>query len=228
MRTIIIGDVHGCSGLLDLLLKKTAPQEKKDRLIFLGDLFDRGPDSWQIFQRVKELAAQFGEDFVLLRGNHEDYLLNPHLGFMERRLWDRVGRQATVKSFQLHQARMEDAKPFIESQVKLYYTGEGFQCVHAGIFVHPPLANDMITLVHDHDIVLQNRYTGPLTITGHIALPYPAWFAGDEKTVLELPYDTKAALPDHGVICIDTGAGKGGFLTGMVIENGFYYVTMAI
>ena len=43
MRTIIIGDIHGCSGALRLLLAKIMPDEKADRLILLGDLFDRGP-----------------------------------------------------------------------------------------------------------------------------------------------------------------------------------------
>ena len=72
MRTIIIGDIHGCSGALRLLLAKIMPDEKADRLILLGDLFDRGPDSWGVFQVVRELADKFGDRFVLLRGNHDD------------------------------------------------------------------------------------------------------------------------------------------------------------
>lgn len=47
MRTIIIGDIHGCSGALRHLLAKIAPDEKSDRLILLGDLFDRGPEFWR-------------------------------------------------------------------------------------------------------------------------------------------------------------------------------------
>ena len=91
MRTIIIGDIHGCSGALRLLLAKIMPDEKSDRLILLGDLFDRGPDSWGVFQMVRELADKFGDRFVLLRGNHEDYLLTPKLsvGRTERR-WSAV------------------------------------------------------------------------------------------------------------------------------------------
>ena len=41
MRTIIIGDIHGCSGALRLLLAKILPDEKADRLILLGDLLGR-------------------------------------------------------------------------------------------------------------------------------------------------------------------------------------------
>ena len=52
MRTIIIGDIHGCSGAFRLLLAKILPDERADRLILLGDLFDRGPESWVVFHMV--------------------------------------------------------------------------------------------------------------------------------------------------------------------------------
>ena len=60
MRTIIIGDIHGCSGALRMLLAKIMPNPKEDKLILLGDLFDRGPDSWGVFQMVRELADTYG------------------------------------------------------------------------------------------------------------------------------------------------------------------------
>ena len=42
MRTIIIGDIHGCSRALNVLLARINPVPGKDRLIFLGDLFGIG------------------------------------------------------------------------------------------------------------------------------------------------------------------------------------------
>ena len=75
MRNIIIGDIHGCSQAFHALLKKVK-LVGDDRLILLGDLFDRGPDSFEVFRTVRQLAGTMEEDFVLLRGNHEDYLLN--------------------------------------------------------------------------------------------------------------------------------------------------------
>ena len=111
MRTIIIGDIHGCSGALRLLLAKIMPNPKEDKLILLGDLFDRGPDSWGVFQMVRELAEIYGDRFVFLRGNHEDYLLQRQLTLPQRIVWDRVGRGTTVKSFRAHGAKMEDSAP---------------------------------------------------------------------------------------------------------------------
>ena len=227
MRTIIIGDIHGCSGALRLLLAKIMPDEKADRLILLGDLFDRGPDSWGVFQVVRELADKFGDRFVLLRGNHEDYLLTPKLSVSMRFVWERVGRGATVKSFKAHGEKMESSAGWIGEHVVSFFRGEGFQCVHAGLKIDPIEMNDHYTMIHDHGVAMENRYAGPLTIVGHIALEKPTWFPGLEQPVKQIPEGTRQELPQRGVICIDTGCGKGGRLTGMVIEDGKYILQSA-
>lgn len=222
MRTIVIGDIHGCYQALKALLIKVRPDPDRDRLILLGDLFDRGPESWETLQRVKDLAAAFGERFVLLLGNHEDYLLQEKLTLGQRILWDRVGRKATVKSFKVHGERMEDAAPWLREQCRLWWRGEGIQCVHAGILIDPPELNDRETLIHDHGIVLRNQYAGPLTICGHIGLRDCTWFAGDGETTEMLTDGEEQPLPEEGVICIDTGCGKGGRLTAMIVGDGVY------
>lgn len=219
---IIISDIHGCNAALQSLLTTLNPSPDTDSIILLGDLFDRGPEAWEVFQTVKQLQRSFWERFVMLRGNHEDYLLQSKLPLAMERVWNRVGKQATVKSFKQHKEKMEDTAPWIARHSVLYYKGTGFQCVHAGIKVDPPEVNDTYTLLHDHEIVFQNRYNGPLTITGHIALEKPAYFAGDGKMTKILPYGEKMMLPEKGIICIDTGCGKGGKLTAMVIEDGYF------
>ena len=193
-------------------------------MVFLGDLFDRGPDSFGVFQRVRLLADQFGENFILLRGNHEDYLLQSHLTLQQRMIWQRVGRRATVFSFEHSGAKMEDSIPWMKEHVLLYWKGDKFQCVHAGLMVDPPEVNDVQTMVHSHEIVLMNRYNGPLTITGHIALEKPTWFAGDGETTKELEYGVWMELPEKGVLCIDTGCGKGGTLSGMIMQDRLFYL----
>ncbi len=76
--------------------------------------------------------------------------------------------------------------------------------------------------MHDHFVTLRNEWDGPLTVVGHIALDFPTWFAGDGKTTEPLQPGEWMPLPERGVICIDTGCGKGGRLTAMVIEDGRY------
>ena len=220
MRTIIIGDIHGCSGALRLLLARIMPDEKADRLILLGDLFDRGPDSWGVFQMVRKLADKFGDRFVLLRGNHDDYLLTPNPSLSLRLMWDRVGRGTTIKSFKAHGEKMEDSAAWIVEHVVPFWCGDGFQCVHAGLKINPIEMNDYYTMIHDHCVAFENRYAGPLTIVGHIALDKATWFPGSGYMEKEIPEGNWYELPERGVICIDTGCGKGGRLTGMVIEDG--------
>ena len=227
MKTIVIGDIHGCSGALRTLLAGIFPDPEKDRLILLGDLFDRGPDSWGVFQIVRELADQFGDRFVLLRGNHEDYLLQPKLSFQQKMVWERVGRKATVRSFKSHGEKMENTIPWISEHASMFYRDQGgdFQCVHAGLLIEPIEANDYYTMIHDHYVAEKNCYGGPLTIVGHIALEKPTWFAGDGKTIVKLEEGVLYDLPEKGVICIDAGCGKVGRLLGMTIEDGKYVLS---
>ncbi len=223
MRNIIIGDIHGCARELGELLDKVQPGPA-DRLILLGDLFDRGPDSWDVFVKVRRLEKIYGDRFVLLRGNHEDYLLREKLTLKERLIWEKVGRATTALSFAQHEAKIKDAAPWLREHCRNYWKGDGFQCVHAGLLVDPLEANDLQTMIHDHGVVFRNVYNGPLTIVGHVALERPTWFAGDGKTTKELPYGEWMPLPEKGIICIDTGCGKGGRLSGMVIDNSQFII----
>ena len=222
MKTIIIGDVHGCNNALCSLLEKVKPETGKDRLVFLGDLFDRGPDSHEVFRTVQKLDELFGENLILLRGNHEDYLVQPRLARWQRKVWENVGRQATVISFQKYGETMEKTIPWLQKRIRLFWKTEEYQCVHAGIMIDPPDVNDLYTLIHDHDIAEKNLYNGRLTVTGHIALKKATWFAGDGKTTEEINDNENRLLPEKGVLCIDTGCGKGGRLTAMIVEGNKY------
>ena len=55
MRTIAIGDIHGCSLALAALLEALAPQPD-DRLVFMGDYIDRGSNSRGVLDLVVELS----------------------------------------------------------------------------------------------------------------------------------------------------------------------------
>ena len=68
-RVIAVGDIHGCAWEFEQLLEKLA-LTRHDRLILLGDLVNRGPDS----ARVIALARVHAHRSLL--GNHELRLLN--------------------------------------------------------------------------------------------------------------------------------------------------------
>lgn len=67
-RTLIIGDIHGCVAELKTLIDAFSPGPG-DRLIAVGDLINRGPDSAEVL----ELARAHGIEPIL--GNHEIRLL---------------------------------------------------------------------------------------------------------------------------------------------------------
>ena len=222
MRTIIIGDIHGCDRTLEALLKRVALDTARDRLVLLGDLFDRGPASWEVWQRVQALEQTLGERFVLLRGNHEEYWLRDRPSLSARLLHERVGRQTTVDSFSRHNAKVRDSRPWLLEHTVPFYRDERLQYVHAAVEDKPLEENDPFLLMHDHEAVLRNEYAGPLTVTGHIALEEAAWFPGNGEPVQPLTAGMRYPLPERGVLCLDTGCGKGGKLTAMVLrEDGF-------
>ncbi|MCA9632581.1 MAG: metallophosphoesterase [Polyangiaceae bacterium] len=83
-RTVIVGDVHGCSEEL-AALREQVGAAPGTRWVFVGDLVARGPDTLGVLRQVRELGAR------AVLGNHEDRLLKvrdarargkkpPHLG----------------------------------------------------------------------------------------------------------------------------------------------------
>lgn len=69
-KTYIVGDVHGCSKELALLIGKMDLSHHATRVIFAGDLLDKGPDSAGVVRLVRELSERV--KVVLVKGNHEE------------------------------------------------------------------------------------------------------------------------------------------------------------
>jgi bis(5'-nucleosyl)-tetraphosphatase (symmetrical) len=69
---VAVGDVHGCIEELDELLKKIQYNPNQMRLVFLGDLLDRGPEPVACVRRVRELKVE------CIMGNHEEKHLRWH------------------------------------------------------------------------------------------------------------------------------------------------------
>lgn len=123
----IIGDVHGCLPELDALLEQLQPERK---LIFLGDLVDRGPDSPGVLRRVMQLVAEGRA--LCVPGNHDVKLLKYLNG---KKVQLTHGLAETVEQLQSEPPEfLADLKQFLDGLVSHYQLDGGRLIVaHAGL-----------------------------------------------------------------------------------------------
>jgi len=148
MARYVIGDIHGCADETQRLID-ALPLARGDRLVFLGDYIDRGPNSRGVVSYLLSLQQHHEEiEFVFLKGNHEDMLLS-YLGLSGRHgdMFLINGGKATLASYGLaadHQTARHALSVIPSShlefykQLKNYHSMDSFLCVHAGI--HPQKA----------------------------------------------------------------------------------------
>lgn len=222
MRTIIVGDIHGCYKEFITLLKKVHYKKKKDRLILLGDLMDRGPLSYEMFQWAMRWKKENPDSFYLVRGNHEQMIVEQAKELDTRLIWRVVGKTATLRSFARHKVRLESTIPWIVDHMPLYYEKDGIRCVHASLIEEEFDQNAVEVLVKDHSQSKKNLYGGKFTIIGHTPLELPVYYNGSGEAGEQLCYGEWKPLPDQGTICIDTGCVFGNGLTCMIVEDGKY------
>lgn len=125
-RTIIIGDVHGCYSEMMMLLEKLAPS-RYDRVLFAGDLINKGKDSLKVIKTIMSHGYQS------VMGNHEYAYLN-------RLYQKRMKVPYPLKQGKKYYILDDLIKLFSElenewlTQLPYYIDEPGFTLVHAGIY----------------------------------------------------------------------------------------------
>ncbi len=207
MALYAIGDVHGCARTLDALLAAIAddvqahdgrPIGPDDTLVFVGDYTDRGPDSPGVLDRLLALEADAdGPQTVVLRGNHDQMMLDYATGTGDTELWWANGGRATLAAY----ADRGDVLIPLEHvdllrRSGLVYETAGadgdFVIVHAGLDPRRTIADN---LAHpDPDIVLWTR--------AHLNAARSLW----ERPVVCGHTPGPAPVDEPSLIRIDTGA----------------------
>ncbi len=201
-KIIAVGDIHGCLVKLEVLLSRLPIDWTRDRLVFLGDYIDRGPDSSRVIDLVLELKKNYGERVVCLKGNHEDMFLR-YLHGEPDSIWLAVGGNATLKSYP-----EKDGMPIVPDEhmeflsgLRLYLETPKYIFVHAGLRPGIPLEeqNEADLLSIRYTFIQSSYDWGKRIIFGHTPFPVP--------------------LVEKNKIGIDTGAVYGGRLTALVLPD---------
>ena len=135
-RILVVGDVHGQRDKLAVLLDRLGPDPEQDRLVFLGDYLDRGPQSRQVLDLLLEVAREHPRAVFLL-GNHEAALVRYEASRdpEDLRRLRRLGFEATLESYGVLPGLGLDFMPpehrdFLFG-LRRIWRGEGLVCFHA-------------------------------------------------------------------------------------------------
>ncbi len=145
-KTWIIPDTHGCANTLGIMMEQQIKPNKTDRLIFLGDYIDRGPDSKGVIDFIMELQEE-GYKVSALKGNHEESCVKAWKADKNRKSflgiktkshlqkeWEAYGGKQTLESFGTTRAGEIPEKYIIWMESLEYFVEtEKFIAVHAGL-----------------------------------------------------------------------------------------------
>lgn len=221
-RAYVVGDIHGRLDLLDRLLGDIQREiaespPRQTLLVFLGDLIDRGPNSAQVIERLRNYRAD-GIRTVFLLGNHEEVLLrilDGDTSLIES--WLRFGGAECLKSYAVdprHVADLSDEaaieeirhaipathQEFLRSFVDTCRFGD-YLFVHAGIRPGVPIDRQLQSDLRwiREPFLFDETDHGCVVVHGHTISPMV-----EERA---------------NRIGIDTGAYRTGVLTALAIED---------
>jgi serine/threonine protein phosphatase 1 len=209
----VIGDIHGCLAPLKRLLENLEPDLHRDRLLFVGDYIDRGPDSRGVVDYILGLKARYPEENIIcLKGNHEAMFLDFLVG-KDRPLFLFNGGMSTLKDYwgedweKLPELTLPLDHDRFYRDLRPYYATEDYIFVHGGLKPGLPLEEQV-----DEDLywirgefIASTEDFGRRVVFGHT------------------PFKQPLILPNK--IGIDTGLVYGNFLTCLKLpQMDFYFV----
>ncbi len=207
MRTLVIGDIHGCSAALDHVLRLVRLQ-KNDTVITLGDYVDRGPDTKAVIDRLLQIKAYC--TLIPLKGNHEVMMTGSRHDPDYEPTWRGHGGDQTLRSYAPGKEKpaLSDVPEahweFLEHGCLEYHETDTHIFVHAGVQPDLPLVSqtDRTLLWEFLSPDQKPHMSGKTVLCGHTV------------------QNTGRPLDLGHIICLDTWAYGGGFLSCLDLSSG--------
>jgi serine/threonine protein phosphatase 1 len=142
----VVPDIHGCLRTLKTLVEEQIKPDRYDKLYFLGDYIDRGPDSKGVIDYIRKLQDE-KYDITAIRGNHEDFVVELYEAGLKSRFswfqsfaskkhrsWMEIGGKDTLRSFGITELRQIPSEYIDWMKSLAYYVlMDDFILVHAGL-----------------------------------------------------------------------------------------------
>ncbi len=222
-RNIVVGDVHGCVDEVKDLVEVLNYNPDKDRLVFVGDLVDRGPDSPGVIALLRKLKAE------CVLGNHDEKLIRYHRHMLKKKddpdyvipMRPPYGERADqyTKLTDEDWAYLEAMPPFIR-------IGGNWVAVHAGVEPGIPLEEQK------ESVLTHMRYVKKDTmkmekkleeLTSENSIFWTNVWDGAENVIYghHVSPGPHISISEKGRLCvgIDTGCCFGRSLTAMVLTE---------
>lgn len=213
-RTIVVGDVHGCVDELRALLREAA-FAAGDRLVLVGDLVAKGPDSRAVVQLAREAGA------LAVLGNHDVHVLRgggrpraAAFGGPKPRDKARPEHRAVVDALATADWAYLEALPL---WLRLGPEADGATdtvVVHAGAISGRAIEAQEA----EHLLTLRSIAPGGTPSKKIEGTPWAAAWRGPERIVFG--HDAVRGLQEHPLATgLDTGCVYGGRLTALVLPE---------
>ncbi len=234
MRTIVIGDVHGCLEELEELLAKVS-WKKGDRVILAGDLVDRGPDSPGVLRMARE------REFEAVMGNHDEKQVRYRRHELLRMVnpkYKNPMKEFSPERLEEHKQYTGDDWEYLRNLPPFLRVNKEIVVVHAGVMpgvkMEDQLPNDCMRLRYIRKSKMKMAQANHVRDTPEDCVPWYDLWKGPE-TVIYGHQVTPNYLGEGGqymlhgdgplTIGIDGGCCFGGWLTAAVVtdkqEDGF-------
>lgn len=211
MRTLFIGDVHGCSRELDALLEACG-WRPGERVVLVGDLVAKGPDSAGVVRRARERGL------LAVRGNHDEHVLRWRAGKAPE------GKKLKPEHQQVLDTLADEDWAYLES-LPLYrrFPELNVLAVHGGVVPGVPLEAQ-----REEDLLNLRSIAPDGTPSKRVdgGEPWASRWKGPELVIFG--HDAMRGLQQHPhALGLDSGCVYGGKLTAYVLPEGRFYSVKA-